>query len=48
MVRPTVSLNVDVSNLFNAPQVLYRGFPSQMQTTIINGVAINVGVSGRF
>ncbi len=47
-VRPSVSLNIDISNLFNAPQVLYRGIPSQMQTTIINGVAINFGVSGRF
>ena len=48
LVRQSVSLNIDVSNVFNAPQVLYRGIRSQMQTTIINGVAINFGVSGRF
>ncbi|MBI4624304.1 MAG: TonB-dependent receptor [Verrucomicrobia bacterium] len=47
-LRPAVSLTCDISNLFNAPQVLYMGVPSQMQTTIINGVTINVGVSGRF
>jgi len=48
VLRPAVSLNIDISNLFNAPQVLYRGVSSQMQTTIINGVAVNVGLSGRF
>jgi len=48
LVRPSVSLNIDVSNVFNAPQVLYRGIRSRMQTTIINGVTINFGVSGRF
>jgi TonB-dependent receptor len=48
LVRPSVSLNIDVSNVFNAPQVLYRGIRSHMQTTIINGVAVNFGVSGRF
>ncbi|MGH7957422.1 MAG: TonB-dependent receptor domain-containing protein, partial [Opitutaceae bacterium] len=47
-VRPSVSLTCDVSNLFNAPQELYRGVPSQMQTTIINGTTISLGVSGRF
>ncbi len=48
LLRPSMSLNVDVSNIFNAPQVLYRGYRDRMQTTIINGVAINVGISGRF
>lgn len=47
-LRPSLSLTLDVSNLFNAPQVLYRGVRSQMQTTIINGTTINAGVSGRF
>lgn len=48
LVRPSVSLNLDVSNIFNEPQVLYRGYSNRMQTTIINGVALNVGISGRF
>ena len=47
-LSPAVTLTCDVSNLFNAPQVLYRGVPSQMQATIINGTTITLGVSGRF
>jgi iron complex outermembrane receptor protein len=47
-LRPGVSLTCDISNLFNEPQVLYMGIPSQMQTTIINGTTINFGISGRF
>ena len=46
--RPSVSFTADVSNLYNEPQALYRGIPSQMQTTIINGTTINLGVNGRF
>ncbi len=47
-LRPGFSLTCDISNLFNAPQVLYMGVRSQMQTTIINGTTINLGVNGRF
>jgi hypothetical protein len=39
---------VDVANLFNEPQALYRSVPSQMSTTIINGTSITFGVNGRF
>jgi TonB-dependent receptor len=47
-LRPSVSLSCDVANLFNEPQVFYRGIKDQMQSTIISGVAVTVGVSGRF
>jgi iron complex outermembrane recepter protein len=47
-VRPAINLTFDVSNLFNEAQRFYRGIPDQMQTTIINGTTITMGVNGRF
>jgi outer membrane receptor protein involved in Fe transport len=47
-LRPAISLNCDINNLFNEPQQLYRGIPDQMARTIINGTTVNLGVSGRF
>ncbi len=47
-VRPSLSFTLDVGNLTNEPQRLYRGNPSQMSTTIINGTTITFGVNGRF
>ncbi len=46
--RPTLGFTLDVANLFNEPQRLYRGVRSQMARTIINGTTITAGVSGRF
>jgi iron complex outermembrane receptor protein len=46
--RPWLQFTVDVANLFNEPQALYRSVPSQMSTTIINGTSITFGVNGRF
>jgi hypothetical protein len=37
-----------VSNLFNEPQVFYRGIRDQMERTIITGTTITLGVQGRF
>jgi TonB-dependent receptor len=48
LIRPAVSLSLDVGNLFNEPQVAYRGVPDQMQSTIINGTTVTFGVNGRF
>ena len=47
-LRPSLLVTCDISNLFNEPQALYRGIPDQMQSTIILGTTINVGLSGRF
>ena len=47
-VRPAVSLTVDIANFTNEPQGQYRGIPDQVERVIINGTAINFGVSGRF
>jgi len=47
-VRPAVSIACDVSNLFNEPQVFYRGIPERMQSTIITHTTITFGVRGQF
>jgi iron complex outermembrane receptor protein len=47
-LRPQVSLTADVSNFTNEPQAVYRGYANRMQTTIINGTTVTLGVNGRF
>jgi TonB-dependent receptor len=47
-IRPSLSLTLDVDNLFNEPQVHYRGIPDRTQRTVLNGVVVIAGVSGRF
>ena len=47
-VRPALNLSLDVANLFNEPQVLYRGFKDRTQRTLYNFVTITAGVNGRF
>jgi TonB-dependent receptor len=45
---PTLGVNLDVANLFNEPQVFYRGFKDRTQRTLMNFVTISAGVNGRF
>ncbi len=47
-VRPALTLTCDVSNLYNNPEVFYRGVRDQMASTNIPGTAITLGVNGRF
>ncbi len=47
-VRPALNLSLDVANLFNEPQVLYRGFKDRTERTLYNFVTITAGVNGRF
>ena len=47
-LRPSVTLTCDVSNLFNEPEVFYRGIRDQMFTTNIPGTSVTFGVNGRF
>jgi TonB-dependent receptor len=47
-LNPKVNLTCDVSNLFNEPQVIYRGFRNQPSTINYNFVTVNIGVNGRF
>ncbi len=46
-LRPGISLTCDVANLFNEPQLVYRGFVDRMQRTSINGTTVTLGVTGR-
>ena len=46
--RPWASLTVDVSNILNAYQEIYRGFRNQPSTINYNFITVNVGVNGRF
>jgi hypothetical protein len=47
-VRPALTLTCDVSNLYNNPEVFYRGIRDQMASTNLPGTAITFGVNGRF
>jgi len=47
-VRPAVSLTLDIDNITNEPQVFYRGFRDRIQSHVVNGITMNIGVSGRF
>jgi TonB-dependent receptor len=47
-VRPSASLTLDVSNIMNSYQEIYRGFRNQPSTIIYNFITVNVGVNGRF
>jgi TonB-dependent receptor len=47
-VRPTLTFNLDVANLFNEPQRLYAATPNRTQDVMLTFVTITAGVSGRF
>ncbi len=47
-VRPEASITLDVSNLLNSYQEIYRGFRNQPSTINYNFVTVNVGLNGRF
>jgi hypothetical protein len=47
-VRPSLAFTCDVNNLANSPQAFYRGIPDQMQSTIIQGTTVTMGINGRF
>jgi iron complex outermembrane receptor protein len=47
-IRPNVTVNLGVANLFNEPQVYYRGIPDQMETFLVNGTTMTAGIEGRF
>lgn len=43
-----LTLNFGVSNLFNEPQRYFRGIADQLETFLVNGTTITVGLEGRF
>ncbi len=47
-LRPGISLSLDVANIFNEPQVFYRGNKDRTQRTIVNFVTVTAGINGRF
>lgn len=47
-LRPALSLSLDAANIFNEPQVFYRGYKDRTQRTLINFVTITAGINGRF
>ena len=47
-LRPNLTVNLGVANLFNEPQVYYRGVPDQMETFLVNGTTMTAGIEGRF
>ncbi len=47
-LRPSLSLTLDVQNIFNREQSWYRGIPDQLAQVYIAGTTVTAGVSGRF
>ena len=47
-VRPNLNLTCDIDNLTNEPQVVFRGTRDQLQSVSYHGLAVTLGVSGRF
>lgn len=46
--RSAFGVTLDVDNLSNAPQSLYRGIPDQIQLHSLHGTTVSVGFNGRF
>lgn len=47
-LRPNLTLTLGVQNLFNEPQIYYRGIPDQMQQFLMQGTTMTAGIEGRF
>jgi len=47
-LRPNLSLTCDFDNLTNEPQVFFRNTRDQLQSVSYHGLAVTLGVSGRF
>ncbi|MGH7946761.1 MAG: TonB-dependent receptor domain-containing protein [Opitutaceae bacterium] len=47
-LRPSLGVSLDVANVFNEPQIWYRGHPDQMANFIVPGPTVTFGVNGRF
>jgi TonB-dependent receptor len=47
-LRPELSITCDFANLFNEPQVLYRGFRERTQRWTHTGMTMTIGIAGRF
>ena len=47
-LRSNLTATVGVANLFNEPQIYYRGIADQLETFLIQGTTITAGIEGRF
>ena len=47
-LRSNLSATFGVANLFNEPQIYYRGIPDQLETFLVQGTTITAGIEGRF
>ncbi|MBP7143224.1 MAG: TonB-dependent receptor [Opitutaceae bacterium] len=47
-IHRNATLSIDVANVFNEPQDYYRGLAERLERSTTNGVALVVGVRGRF
>jgi TonB-dependent receptor len=47
-LTPNVQLNLDIANLFNEPQIRFRGFPDQKERWLILGTKVTAGIQGQF
>jgi iron complex outermembrane receptor protein len=47
-LRPNLTANFGVANIFNEPQRYYRSVPDQLETFLMNGTTITAGIEGRF
>ncbi len=46
--RPSFGVTLDIDNVTNAPQSLYRGIPDQIQLHSLHGTTVSAGINGRF
>lgn len=44
----STTLSIDAANIFNRPQEYYRGVPGRLERSTTNGVALVLGLRGRF
>jgi iron complex outermembrane recepter protein len=47
-LRPHLSFGCDITNVFNAGQISYRGIPSRLERANFVGTTITFGMNGRF
>jgi outer membrane receptor protein involved in Fe transport len=47
-LRSNLTATFGVANLFNEPQIYYRGIADQLETFLMQGTSITAGIEGRF
>ena len=47
-LRPTLTLSLDVANIFNERPAFSRGFAERLQSSLVPGTTFTFGVGGRF